>query len=105
MHRRDLLGMACGAAAFMLPGAATPPAAARGPGSNPGPGASPGAGPITRPITRPIPKTGERIPAVGLGTWLTFDLPISDVDGLARRREVLDRFFAGGGRLVDSSPM
>lgn len=56
-------------------------------------------------LERPIPSSGERIPAVGLGTWLTFDLPISDVEGLARRRQVLDRFFAGGGRLVDSSPM
>jgi diketogulonate reductase-like aldo/keto reductase len=56
-------------------------------------------------LQRPIPSTGERIPAVGLGTWLTFDLPISDLDGMVRRREVLDRFFAGGGRLVDSSPM
>ena len=42
---------------------------------------------------------------MGLGTWLTFDLPIGDAEGLARRRAVLDRFFAGGGRLVDSSPM
>lgn len=57
------------------------------------------------PLERVIPSSGERIPAVGLGTWLTFDLPISDLDGLARRREVLDRFFAGGGRLIDSSPM
>ena len=56
-------------------------------------------------LERTIPSSGERIPAVGLGTWLTFDLPISDVEGLARRREVLERFFAGGGRLVDSSPM
>ena len=27
---------------------------------------------------------GERIAAVGLGTWLTFDLPIGDAEGLAR---------------------
>lgn len=56
-------------------------------------------------LQRAIPSSGERIPAVGLGTWLTFDLPINDVEGLARRRQVLERFFAGGGRLVDSSPM
>jgi diketogulonate reductase-like aldo/keto reductase len=56
-------------------------------------------------LTRAIPKGGERIPAVGLGTWLTFDLPISDVEGMNRRRDVLAAFFAGGGRLVDSSPM
>ncbi|MFN8936289.1 MAG: aldo/keto reductase [Pseudomonadota bacterium] len=56
-------------------------------------------------LERTIPSSGERIAAVGLGTWLTFDLPIGDAEGLARRRAVLDRFFAGGGRLVDSSPM
>lgn len=56
-------------------------------------------------LERSIPSSGERIAAVGLGTWLTFDLPIGDAEGLARRRAVLDRFFAGGGRLVDSSPM
>ncbi len=56
-------------------------------------------------LQRAIPSSGERLPAVGLGTWLTFDLPISDGEGMARRRQVLDRFFAGGGRLVDSSPM
>lgn len=56
-------------------------------------------------LQRAFPRSGERIPAVGLGTWLTFDLPINDVEGLARRRQVLERFFAAGGRLVDSSPM
>lgn len=52
---------------------------------------------------RPVPSTGERIPVVGLGTWLTFDVP----DAAARRvrGDVLQAFLAGGGRLVDSSPM
>jgi diketogulonate reductase-like aldo/keto reductase len=56
-------------------------------------------------LTRVIPSSGQRIPAVGLGTWLTFDLPISDVEGMARRAAVLERFFALGGALIDSSPM
>jgi diketogulonate reductase-like aldo/keto reductase len=56
-------------------------------------------------LSRPIPKTGDAIPAVGLGTWLTFDVPISDLDALAQRRAVLERFFALGGRAIDSSPM
>lgn len=56
-------------------------------------------------LTRPIPRTGERIPAVGLGTWLTFDVPITDASALARRQAVVDRFLADGGRVVDSSPM
>lgn len=55
--------------------------------------------------TRPIARNGERVPVVGLGTWIAFDVPGGDAPALARRREVLARFFAGGGRLIDSSPM
>jgi diketogulonate reductase-like aldo/keto reductase len=53
---------------------------------------------------RVIPKSGERIPAIGMGSWLTF--AVGD-DGPARqmRLKVLRRFFADGGRLIDSSPM
>ena len=54
--------------------------------------------------TRPIPTSGERLPVVGLGTWITFDV----ADNAAQRRargEVLRAFFERGGRLVDSSPM
>jgi diketogulonate reductase-like aldo/keto reductase len=56
-------------------------------------------------LTRTIPSSGLVVPAVGLGTWQTFDVPISDLEALARRREVLERFFALGGRAIDSSPM
>jgi len=56
-------------------------------------------------LERVVPRTGERWSAVGLGTWLTFDIAIGDADAMAARRAVLDRFFADGGRLVDSSPM
>jgi len=55
-------------------------------------------------IQRPIPRAGERLPVIGLGTWLTFDIGASRFD-LARRRRVLEVFYAGGGRLIDSSPM
>ena len=86
--RRQLLQAATGAgAAVALPGWAQVPAT-----------------PATL-LQRAVPSSGELIPAVGLGTWLTFDLPINDVEGMVRRRRVLERFFAGGGRLVDSSPM
>lgn len=52
---------------------------------------------------RPIPATGERVPAIGMGTWLTFDVaPGADRDA---RLAVLREFFAGGGTLLDSSPM
>jgi diketogulonate reductase-like aldo/keto reductase len=54
--------------------------------------------------TKPIPASGEALPVVGMGTWLTFD--VGD-DGAARRRlqEVLARFLAAGGGMIDSSPM
>jgi len=55
-------------------------------------------------ITRTIPRSGETIPAVGIGTWLTFDIGRSAFD-LARRRRVMETFYAGGGRMIDSSPM
>ena len=55
-------------------------------------------------ILRVIPSSGERIPAIGLGTSRTFDIAGTGprLDGA---REVLRLFAAGGGRLVDSSPM
>ena len=55
-------------------------------------------------ITRTIPKSSESIPVIGLGTWQTFDVGDTDRD---RRPliEVLRRFSAAGGRLIDSSPM
>ena len=55
-------------------------------------------------IERPIPKSAESLPAVGLGTWQSFDVA-GDAAGTASAREVLRLFAAGGGRLVDSSPM
>ncbi len=56
-------------------------------------------------LTRTIPSSGERLPAVGLGTWLTFHVALGNAAAMARRREVLAQFLAGGGRVVDSSPM
>lgn len=57
------------------------------------------------PATRPFPKSGERVPIVGMGTWLTFHVAVQDADAMARRRAVLARFLDGGGTLIDSSPM
>jgi diketogulonate reductase-like aldo/keto reductase len=56
------------------------------------------------PLTRPIQKSGEAVPVIGLGTWITFN--VGD-DPVARdaRAEVMRAFFEGGGRLIDSSPM
>jgi hypothetical protein len=54
-------------------------------------------------ILRTIPKTGEKVPAIGLGTFLTFDIkPGQPRDHL---REIMKRFYDGGGRVVDTSPL
>lgn len=55
-------------------------------------------------LKRPIPRTGETLPAVGLGTWRTFDVGASETQR-APLREVLKQFVALGGAVVDSSPM
>jgi diketogulonate reductase-like aldo/keto reductase len=56
------------------------------------------------PVTKPIPSSGEKVPAVGIGSWITFN--VGD-DRAARDScsEVLRSFFQEGGRLIDSSPM
>ena len=55
-------------------------------------------------LTRLIPSTGEALPVIGLGTWQVFDVG-GDPAARAPLRDVLRAFFAGGGRLIDSSPM
>ena len=54
--------------------------------------------------TRPIPATGERVPVVGLGTWQVFDVAAGSA-AFGEARAALKAFVAGGGRVVDSSPM
>jgi diketogulonate reductase-like aldo/keto reductase len=55
-------------------------------------------------LTRAIPSSGEQIPLVGLGSWITFNVG-RDPGARAECLEVMRAFFAGGGRLIDSSPM
>jgi aryl-alcohol dehydrogenase-like predicted oxidoreductase len=55
-------------------------------------------------LTRPIPSTGERLPAVGLGTWQAFDVA-GDAAAIDEARETLKALAAAGGRVIDSSPM
>jgi diketogulonate reductase-like aldo/keto reductase len=54
-------------------------------------------------ITRRIPRTGELLPAIGLGTFITFD----SVPGQQRGNvhEVVRRFWQAGGRVFDTSPL
>ena len=68
-----------------------------------GAGRAPGAAGETI-LARPIPSSGERVPALGLGTWRTFDVGTSAAER-APLTEVLGRFVALGGRVLDSSPM
>ena len=88
--RRGLLAAAgLGAAAGIVPAAAS--------------AAAPGT-PRTMPIiSREIPGTGERVPAVGLGTFVTFDT----LPGAPRRnlREVVRTYWEGGARVFDVSPL
>lgn len=63
------------------------------------------APPDTNPLlTRPIPSSGEQLPLIGLGSWITFNVGNDDA---ARNSsaEVVRAFFAAGGRMIDSSPM
>jgi diketogulonate reductase-like aldo/keto reductase len=85
LSRRKLIGvMAAGAAACMLrPLSALAQAA---------------------PITRPIPSSGERLPVIGLGTWITFNVG-DDAELRDECAAVMRAFFREGGRMIDSSPM
>lgn len=82
LNRRSFMGMATAAA--MLPGNAVAQAA-----------------PL---VTKPIPSSGDALPVVGLGTWITFNVG-NDPRARANCAEVMRQFFARGGRLIDSSPM
>ena len=55
-------------------------------------------------IRRRIPSSGEEIPVIGLGTSGPFEVGDSPAER-APLRQVLAAFFAGGGRLIDTSPM
>lgn len=55
-------------------------------------------------LTRPAPSSGEPLPVIGLGSWITFNVG-RDPQGRAQSRAVMAAFFAGGGRMIDSSPM
>lgn len=56
------------------------------------------------PLTKPIPSSGEALPLIGLGSWITFNI---GADPVARDNcaAVMRAFFDDGGRMIDSSPM
>src|SRR5918993_5977285 len=55
-------------------------------------------------LTRPIPSSGEGLPVIGLGSWITFNVGNDPVarDACA---DVISAFVGAGGRIIDSSPM
>jgi diketogulonate reductase-like aldo/keto reductase len=55
-------------------------------------------------MTRRIPGSGEALPAIGLGSWITFNVG-NDPRARDACAEVVRAFFASGGRMIDSSPM
>jgi len=87
-RRRLLKLLAAGAVASAAPTAlraATPPAA-------------------PRMSTRKVPRSGEEIPVIGMGSSNTFDVG-DDAAGRAPLAEVLQGLAAGGGTVIDTSPM
>ncbi len=57
-----------------------------------------------RVVAKPIPSSGEEIPVIGLGSWITFNVG-NDPPARANCAEVMRNFFAAGGHVIDSSPM
>ncbi len=55
-------------------------------------------------LTHPIPSSGEALPLVGLGSWITFNVG-NDREARDACTEVMRHFFEAGGRMIDSSPM
>jgi diketogulonate reductase-like aldo/keto reductase len=56
------------------------------------------------PVTKAIPSSGEAMPVIGLGSWITFNVgedPVLREECVA----VMAAFFETGGRMIDSSPM
>lgn len=52
---------------------------------------------------RPLGRSGLEVPAVGMGTWRTFD--VDSPEEIAARGGVVDAAVAAGSTLVDTSPM
>jgi diketogulonate reductase-like aldo/keto reductase len=93
LSRRAFVASLAGLGASASLGAAPGQAADAAPPSS--------VGPI---LKRAIPKTGEEIPAIGMGSWITFNVG-ADKALRDARAKVLQAFFDRGGGLIDSSPM
>ena len=54
-------------------------------------------------LARTIPSSSESLPVIGMGTSGSFEVRL-DTETRNTLREVLRRFVAGGGRLIDTAP-
>ncbi|MFE2596750.1 aldo/keto reductase [Streptomyces sp. NPDC059396] len=54
-------------------------------------------------ILKTVPGTGERLPAIGLGSFMTFDAPVRRPSPTVL--EVVRRHWSAGGRVFDCSPL
>ncbi len=54
-------------------------------------------------ITRPIPKTGEKLPVVGLGSSATFR-QVAQSEDISALRGVLETLMENGGTVFDTAP-
>jgi aryl-alcohol dehydrogenase-like predicted oxidoreductase len=61
------------------------------------------AAPKTEILRRRIPSSGEMVPAIGMGTSGSFQIPADGAEYEALK-EVLKRFFEGGATLIDTAP-
>ena len=59
---------------------------------------------VVQPLERAIPSSGEAMPVVGLGSWITFNVG-NDPVLLDQSSDVIAAFFENGGRMIDLSPM
>jgi diketogulonate reductase-like aldo/keto reductase len=62
---------------------------------------APAPGPM---LKKAIPATGEQVPVIGMGSWITFNVG-GDKALRDQRLQVLQTFFDQGGGVIDSSPM
>lgn len=89
-RRRVLASLGAGALASAMPGLAL--------------GAGPSGTAAGSVLQRAIPSSGEAIPVVGLGTWITFNVG-SNQALRDQCVQVMKAFFQAGGTMIDSSPM
>ena len=66
-----------------------------------GPRIAASTGPSGPTLQRAIPASGERLPVIGMGSWITFNVG-NDQALRDQRVQVLQAFLDGGGGMIDS---